>query len=118
MYHKRCYDTLYGQKPKSFLNALDALTSIPDYGRLIADVSPALEFVRQHEEMIRRLTSNPAIDAMRQQEESLRQLTSPILKAVGQQEEMTRQLLHNPLLLRRCGPGRHSQAVHGDADRL
>ena len=92
------------KKPKSFLNALDALASIPDYERLIAQVSPALEYVRQHEDMLRQLTSNSVIDAIRQQEETIRHLTSnPIVDAFRQQEELTLHMLENPLVDARRG---------------
>lgn len=67
-------------KKSTFRSAFDDLT---DYRRLVADASPALEFVRQHEEMIRRLASDPIADAIRRQEESIRQLTSsPMLEAI------------------------------------
>jgi integrase/recombinase XerD len=83
-------------KGKHPLNALDAL--IPDYERLFRDVSPALEFVRQHEDTLRRLTENPVLDAIRRQDEMVRQLTSsPVIEAMRQQEELSRQIARNPI---------------------
>ncbi|MEX1127734.1 MAG: tyrosine-type recombinase/integrase [Vicinamibacterales bacterium] len=75
------------------LNALDALASIRDYSRLVADVRPALEAVRQHDEMLRSLTANPVLDALRQQDEMVRQIThNPVVEAMRQHEDLLKQV--------------------------
>lgn len=84
---------------KKYLNALDALAAIPDFSRLLRDASPALEFVRQHENMISQLTSSPVLDAIKRQDDIARQMTSsPVLDALRHEEEVARHFTHSPVV--------------------
>lgn len=103
------------KKGKYPWNALDGL--IPDYGRILRDLEPAMEFMRRNEDMIRQLTSSPTLEAIRQHEEAIRQLTSSqVIEELRRQEEMNRRLLEDPLLKAVQGQSewlQHVTKIHG-----